>query len=518
MPDSPDAPPTSTATVPPPPTEVTATPEDTAKQTIQGRAVRGTKVLALRTVVATIVRIGSSLVLAHFLTKQDFGVFAAISGIVGIGLFLCEFSLNNMLIVQKDEPDPDETATVFWVQQSVSVFFIATVVLLSGWVLRIHGVDARYVPMLCVCVAGILPVTLRSVPGSMMERHLQFEPGARAEVAEQVVQTAISITLAVSGFGTWALVASFVAARFAGMLVVRAYSDWSLQGRFQWHIARRMVSKAIPFQANQLVMTAVSTLVTLVVARSLGVAALGMFGWANNIASAPILLVHMLQRIAFPTMSRLQDDASEVGRVTGRTSRRAITLMGLLVSPVAIVAPFFLPLIFGEQWRPAVVLFQWSISEVVLTAALGVLAQTMLAMGFSRERTIVMAVAGVLRITLIYFGARLLGVSSVAAAGYCSALVELAILTFQVRHRIPGSETIWRDVFVPVIRVQGALIMTLLVAQYLSPQKLHTLPGVIGQLGMFAVLVTVPDLFSARRPVITELVGTWNMLRTRRTG
>lgn len=515
MPDLSDATPSSTAATLTSPSDAPPVSTDVSKNTIQGKAVHGARILGLRTVISIILRFVSSLTLARLLTHEDYGVFGIISGIIGIGLFLCEFSLNILLIVQKDEPDADETATVFWLQQAITMFFISVVVLASSLILRLYHVEQAYIPMLCVGVAGILPATLRSVPGAMMERHLHFDPGARAEIGEQIVQIIFSISLAVAGYGAWALMISFVAARITGMLVIRAYSDWSPKGRFQWSIARQMIKKAVPFQANQVVYIAIAGLTSLVMARSIGVAAVGLVAWAFNIASAPTLMVNMLQRIAFPAMSRLQEDASEVGRVTGRTARRTVTLMGLLVSPIAIVSPFFLPLVFGEQWRPAVGLFQWNISEIVLTTALGMLAQAMLAMGFSKHRTIILGISGVARIGFLYFGILLFGVNGIAAGSYCGALVELVVLTFYVRRKIDGSETIWQDVFVPIVRLQGALLVTMLIGHYLLPHNLHPLGNTIAQLILFIILVAGPDFLSARRPIIAEVTGIWNMLRAR---
>ncbi|MBC7805140.1 MAG: oligosaccharide flippase family protein [Akkermansiaceae bacterium] len=514
MPDSPDATPSPTAIIPPP--DAASEQKNSDKDTIQGKAVRGAQVLGMRTVVSVILRLVSSLTLARFLTKQDYGVFGLISNIIGIGLFVCEFSLHNLLIVQKEEPEPDETATIFWIQQSISLVFISFVVFASAWVLRAYRIDQAQIPMLCVGVAAVLFVTLRSVPGAMMERHLRFEPLARAEVAEQIVQIACSIGLAIAGYGAWALMISFIAARFTGMVIVRASSDWRMTGRFRWSIARQVIQKAVPFQLNQVAFIAISSVGALVMARSIGISAVGLVTWSANIASAPTLLVNMLNRVAFPAMSRLQDDAEQVGRVTGRTARRTVTLMGLLVSPIAIVSPFFLPLVFGEEWRPAVALFQWNVSEVVLTTALGMLVQGMLAMGFFKQYTTILAISGAVRIGFLYAGIKLFGVQGIAAGSYCGSLFELLILTYQVRRKIAGSEMIWQDVFVPVIRVQGSLLLAMGVAELLSPRQAQTLAGIIGQLALFAVFLVTADLFSPQRPVISEVTGIWNMLRIRR--
>ncbi|MBC8134473.1 MAG: oligosaccharide flippase family protein [Fibrella sp.] len=515
MPDSPDDTSPVVAAGQSPPPEA-ATQETAQKATVQGKAVRGAQVLGLRTVVSVILRIVSSLTLARFLTKEDFGIFGIISGIVGIGLFLCEFSLNSVLIAQKEEPEPDETATVFWMQQAISLVIVTVVTLMSSWILHLYKVEQSQILMLCIGIAALFLVTLRSVPGAMMERHLNFEPLARAEVAENIAQIVFSLGFAIAGFGAWSLMISFIVARLVGMVIVRASSDWSLTGRFRWETARLLMHKAIRFQANHIVAISLSSLSSLIISRTTGVAGYGLLTWSANIASAPSMLVNMINRVALPAMSRLQEDPAEVGRVTGRTVRRIVTIMGLVVAPLAIVAPFFLPLIFGEEWRPAIVLFQWNTSEIVLASASGILVQTMIAMELLKARTVIVLISGVLRICLVYGGVKLFGVEGIAGGCYCASLLELLILAYYVRRTIPGTETIWRDTFAPLARVQGTLFITMLISRFLLTQPSQILIHTVCELALYAILVAVAELLSPRRPILAELAGIWNMLRARR--
>lgn len=495
---------------------VTGTPDAPDTGSIRDKAVRGARVLGVRTVVAILLRLVSSLTLARFLSSRDFGVFGVVSGVVGVGLFFCEFSLNNILISQKEEPSADEAATVFWIQQSISFTAAAIVTLLSSWILHFYRVDSSAAPMLCVGIGVLFLVTLRSVPMAMMERHLDFEPLARSEVAENVTQIVVAIALALTHFGPWSLLLSGIAARTVGMVIIRSRSKWSLTGRFRLHIARELMGRASRYQMNYVVTTATSFSTGLIIARAIGVSGYGLVTWASNIASAPMMMVDVLNRVTLPALSRLQGDPSEVGRVTGRAIRRLVTVLALAIAPLALVAPFFLPLIFGEKWRPAVILFQWNISEVVLLSACGILAQTILATGLLKERAVIAFISGVLRISLIFAGVRLIGVYGAGAGAYLASLADLVLLAYYVRRTFPGSETLWGDVFAPLARVQGAFLVALCLERTAVLANTHVFVQVISGLAIFAVLVGVPELINGRRPLATEVLGIWNMLRARR--
>lgn len=92
---------------------------------------------------------------------------------------------------------------------------------------------------------------------------------------------------------------------------------------------------------------------------------------AVSMAELPLSAVGALRDVAF-TEATLRNDPA----VTARFSRMTIAAVGLLCSAEALLAPLALPLLFGEAFRPAILM-----AEILLLATLGRAVTTILGAG-----------------------------------------------------------------------------------------------------------------------------------------
>src|SRR5437867_5693208 len=169
----------------------------------------------------------------------------------------------------------------------------------------------------------------------------------------------IGVTLALLGFGVWALVAaemSKVALYTAILLVVRPprftlRPDRKAFAELMYYGSGFTVSKVANYLALQLD--------NVIVGRWLGAAALGFYGRAYELmAAAPSLLGEPVDKVLFPAMAARQGDV----RAIASAYRRGVATMALITLPLSAVllalAPEAIPALLGPQWMPVIVPFQ----------------------------------------------------------------------------------------------------------------------------------------------------------------
>jgi len=478
---------------------------------VKARAVSGIKILTMRTLISIVLRIISSLVLAHLLFPRDYGLFAVVSYITGLGMFLCDVGLSSALVRQSHAPTKDESVTVFWCQQIFTTLASATIILSAPWMVHLYGLSSAAHLLIVSMSLGLFFSSLRIVPMMALERDLQFPTIARCELTENVVQTISTIALASLHWGAWALVGGCLLRGAVGLICVWAASPWRPEGKFQFAIVKRLAAFGFAFQLNAIVPSLVSGWAPMIVGRILGVAAVGLVGWATNIASVPLMLSGIINRVAFPSYSRLQADPEALGRYLGSSIRRLGALFSLLCPLVVIACPVLIPLLFRARWAPAIPLVQWFSLECAVLTITGLLASTQNATGLAGERLAVTIGVGAMRWSVAYIVVRHFGLVGIGPSMFMISLSEMGLSSYLVRRRNSGCKRVTREVFEPIVIGGGLLAVSL--AGGWAVASGHLLLQTTVSLFLFLLSVSLLEAFTRGRVFLKEIHALTMMMR-----
>ncbi len=484
---------------------------DVHAQSVKSRAISGVKVMALRTGASVLLRVISSLCLAHLLFPKDYGVFAVAAYLTGLSMFLSDVGLSGALIRQTEKPTADETFTVFWTQQAITAVLVAAVVAASPWLVHAYNLSHAAATLLSAMALGLFLNSLRVVPMMALERELRYPAIARCELIENLVQTGSTIGLAALGCGAWALAGGGLLRGIVGLICIWAASPWRPHGTFQFTIVRRLAKFGIAIQLNALAPTVLGGWMPLVVGRILGVAAVGLVGWSINIASVPMMLNGVLNRVAFPAYSRLQSDPEALAGYLRASVRRLNAILCLIVPVFVIVCPAFIPAIFGHRWTAAVVLVQWFSLEIVLLTLNSLLCATQNAIGCAADRLWVALGTGAMRAGVGWWAVAHFGLVGLGPAVCFVSFIELVVSTAAVVSRHSHMDLIWPEIFRPLL-ITGVILSVAEGAVFLLAGKATWVQS-LSALSLFLLLTAVQDTLSRRRVMATELRALLRMLR-----
>lgn len=297
-------------------------------------------------------------VLARFVSPADFGVVSAALIVIGVSTMFSRLGLGPAL-VQRPELEQRHIDTAFFSSVLLGlalgglVWFLAPA---AAAFFRIPGVQ----PVLRA-LSVVFPLQgLAAVAGSLLLRELRFRYMANVDVISYGLgYGAVGITAALFGMGVWALVLGQVThnvVKTTILLIGHPPRLWSLPDRGAF---RELMYFGGGFTlakvANQLAQQGDY----LVVGRFLGPAALGYYGRAYNLMSAPASgFGTILDSVLFPMMARVQNDAKRLATAY----RRGVALIALVVLPASaalvVLAPEAIHVVLGPRWVPVIVPFE----------------------------------------------------------------------------------------------------------------------------------------------------------------
>ncbi len=314
--------------------------------------------MAFRTVVIRLITLVATIVLARILSPDDFGTFAVVSLLVNLLAPFADFGLAPALIQQRQPPSQIEQATAFTMQLGVASALAGALWIFAPLARAIAPSLPSDTDWMIRVAALILPLTaLRALPIAMMARVLRFGPLAIIEIIQVVAYVATAVTLALAGAGAWSFVVALVAHTVAGAVLPYIVWGWRVHIGFDRAVAARLLAFGVPYQATGILVAGREALIPAFGGLGGGLAAIGYLNFGVRLGRLAGSVDEIVGRVAFPAFSRLQDARERLERaLTWAVELTAILLAVLLAWPIA-VSPTLLPLVFSEQWRPAVPVF-----------------------------------------------------------------------------------------------------------------------------------------------------------------
>jgi len=181
-------------------------------------------------------------------------------------------------------------------------------------------------------------------------------------MASVTISSVTAIVMAVSGFGIWSLVFRSVVLSTSTTLM---YLYMAVQHKWlpRFCLRIREVKQHLRFGVFQVgsrfLVYLYSNMDYMIIGRFLGVDALGFYTLAWNLMNLPTAKINpVITRVAFPTFAIIQHDDERVRRGYLKIIRYVSAYSFPVMAGLFIVAPLFIPVVYGAKWQQAVPVLQ----------------------------------------------------------------------------------------------------------------------------------------------------------------
>jgi O-antigen/teichoic acid export membrane protein len=313
-------------------------------------AVRGAGVTVLAQGVGFVTQMVATVVLARLLMPSDFGVVTMVTTF-SVLLVSCGQIGFPDAVVQRDEMDHFLASNLFWINLGLGLVLTIGFAAAGSLLARFYG-DPR-VARVAVGVSLTIFITSTSVLHlALLKRAMRFSAVSGNDIVARAISVTVSVLLAWSGWGYWALVGGVIAQPLA-----MSIGAWILC-RWVPNLPRRTdgTGSIIRFARNVFARWSVGYFSqnadNLLVGWRFGPSSLGFYKKAYDLFVLPFSLLSVYP-VAVSTLSRLNRDRVQYRRYfLGGLSILALVGMGL-GADLSLVGKDLVRLILGPKWDMA---------------------------------------------------------------------------------------------------------------------------------------------------------------------
>ncbi len=299
----------------------------------------------------------STIIIMRLLQPEDYGLMAMAGFFVALCLLLNEMGMGGAIVQAKEVSDRLLRQVLgLVIIINVGLFVILTVG--SPLIARFFD-EPRLIEIVAVLAIQFLAVAFSVVPSALLTREMNFRAKSIVEVTAMVLSSFLTLFLAWTGKGVWALVIgalSHVVLRTIGYniaypfikLPTLNFTDFADRARFGGYISLTRILWYLYSQSD-----------VFVVGKLLGKTILGYYSVAMHIASLPMQKVGgILHQVALPAYSQLQDNRELAGEYLLKASRALSVVAFPVFFGISSVAPELVSIALGEKWLPAILPLQ----------------------------------------------------------------------------------------------------------------------------------------------------------------
>ncbi|MBD3390599.1 MAG: oligosaccharide flippase family protein [Chitinivibrionales bacterium] len=294
--------------------------------------------------------------LMNLLDPDDFGLVRYVTIVLGVLNLVNEAGLG-VAIVQKKKLGKAELAPVFTLNLVLSMGLYCIAFVLAPVFASFFGekqlTDLIRVGAIAVPVSGV-----SVVHRAMLQRRFRYGRLAGIEVAGAIAGASVSLALAFAGFGVWSLVWGTVT--FFGLSTTLLFVNGPWFGGYFTAVERALPLFAfgVAMVCQRIIDYGARNVDYLVVGKTFGATALGVYGVAYDIVTLPQLALGVvLANVALSALSRFQDDNDRLNvwfiRLTVVVSIAAtpfLVLVGGMAPDLMHAVTFLKP---STKWLPA---------------------------------------------------------------------------------------------------------------------------------------------------------------------
>lgn len=381
----------------------------------------------------------TQLLLAALLAPEAFGLVSLVFVVLRSMQIIQDMGLSQTLVARKDENPAvaiRAANAAFYMSAAAGLFLTILLCLVAPAVGLFFG-SSEISPLLQVMSARLVIASLSTVPSALLQKDLRFKKLTWPKLAGAAGFAALSLPLAIAGFGPWSVV-------WAGILqaVLETASVWFI---VRWRPGSgfdRKVAWELFGYSKHIVGISLGTFLqsnfdSLAVAKILGPAALGYYNLAFSLANAPSqIITGAAFPVLLPAYSEVQDQRARLANLHLRLIKYLMLVLAPICLIIAVLARPGILTIYGETWSASIVPLQllafYALIRSLAAAHGPLLLATQQARAFSR---IVYASLALL-VLLAYPALKLGGLTGMSLAMTASALLSAIQVLLVCRHNL----------------------------------------------------------------------------------
>ncbi|MEQ8783512.1 MAG: lipopolysaccharide biosynthesis protein [Roseibium album] len=327
----------------------------------------------------------STLILVRLLGPEDFGMVAMAMSFLIMAELLSAFGFDIAIIHDQKATKADfDTA---WSAEVVLGLLIGLIMWAAAYPISLFYEQPELVALISVLAISPVAFGFRNIGVVAFRKELEFHKEFLFQVSIKVVSFVVVIPLAYILRSYWALVVGMVTSKVVG--TVLSYWVHPFRPSFTFLRIRRLISFSGWLLINNVVNYLKERSTDFFIGKMYGPSALGIYNIGYEFSNIPVSEIGSpINRALLPGFAKLQNDRNAVVA----SFNQVIGLLAVICIPAGVglsmVAPIFVPVVFGEAWLSVVPIMEILGLNSVFIVFHGTVVTLLIAIGRTRVVTI----------------------------------------------------------------------------------------------------------------------------------
>lgn len=323
------------------------------KQKLSSQFIRNLGWLSGSEVIIRVFRLGTTVILAHFLTAYDYGLAAVVLTTNEFAQVFTQFGIGTKLI-QVEEDKLDALAiSAYWLNWLIYSSLFVLQCLASFAIARFYH-DNRLILPICTIALVYLAIPIAYVQAILIQRENRLKVFALTNTLQVTLDNLLTATFAFLGFGMWAIVLPKVLVTPIWIVVNYKYHSWRPKGFSTQHWGE-IIRFGRSVLGIELMKTLRNNLDYLIVGWFISIEELGIYYFAFNAGlGISLSFINAISSALFPHLCAARSNWLKFQQ----RYFSSLKTIALIIIPVVILqsslAPIYVPIIFGNKWSVAI--------------------------------------------------------------------------------------------------------------------------------------------------------------------
>ncbi len=309
----------------------------------------------------------TGVVLARLLDQDDFGLVGAMLVFQAFASLFVDSGFSYALI-QRKKPTRLDYSTVLWFNLAVACAAYIILFFAAPLIADCFQGDQRLIPMSRVMFLSFILNASAIVQTNRLMKRMDVKMVAVSNSVGLFAGAVVGITLAVGGYGAWAIVWQTITLNGVKSLVLWLTSGWRPLMRFSYASLRSFFAVGWGMMGTSFLNTLFQNIYSFFVGNRAGLAPLGYYSQADKWSKMGITSISQVLTSSFlPALSEVQDDPERFSRVSTKMNRFTSYLLFPAMGFLVLLAEPIFHCLFGEKWDASIILFQLLLVRGIFT-------------------------------------------------------------------------------------------------------------------------------------------------------
>ena len=324
---------------------------------LRSQALSGFRWTASARLLSQVITWAITIFVIRLLSPADYGMLATATIFIEILLMFSEFGLGPAL-VQKVDLDEHTLRQTFGIILLIN-FTLAVLMVLLAPLIGAFFNEPRVVPVVRLLALQFVIGAFSIIPNVLLQRRMEFRNRSLMDLSGAIIASFTTLAMAFAGAGVWALVVGSLVGQLWRTVVINFLAPFLRWPELSMKGMRSLLTFGGHLTAAGAIGACFSQIDVIICAKVLGNEMLGFYSVGMQLATMPSQKISALvNQVAFPTFSRMQNDVRKVGENV-LTGIRILSFFAFpLMWGMSSIAPEIVEVILGAKWSLAVVPLQ----------------------------------------------------------------------------------------------------------------------------------------------------------------